>query len=115
MIEDLNLIITIQRNVTVVDQYGNHKNQPTDYYTCHASAGTGHAYVDSYSREDSTFVTVEDERNIIFEVRYCAALAGINSSDYQVVFNNDVYNIESVNMVNWKKRFIKIKCRRVPR
>ena len=33
--------ITIQRNETMIDKYGNHKSAWTDYFTCWASASKG--------------------------------------------------------------------------
>ena len=33
----LNVRIIFQKNETVVDRFGNHKNEWTDYYSCHAT------------------------------------------------------------------------------
>ena len=35
--------VTFQKNETVTDKYGNHKNAWTDYYTCFATIGGGRA------------------------------------------------------------------------
>ncbi|MBO5570904.1 MAG: phage head closure protein, partial [Clostridia bacterium] len=37
-IAGMRIRITIQKNATVVDKYGNHKSAWTDYFTCWASA-----------------------------------------------------------------------------
>ena len=108
MIEKLNEIITIRKNTVTVDQYGNHKNTWADYFTCHAYAST-------YIKEEESEVTTTDERSITFEVRYCTELTGITSTGYKVVFHGDNYNIESVDMMNWKRKTIRLKCRKEKR
>jgi SPP1 family predicted phage head-tail adaptor len=108
MIERLNEIITFQKNTVTVDQYGNHKNTWTDYYTCHA-------YADTYIKEEEVDVTTSDEQSITFEVRYCSKLAGITSTGYRVFFHDESYNIESVDMMNWKRKNIRLKCRKEKR
>ena len=35
----LNVRITFQRNETVTDKYGNHKNAWNDYFSCYATLG----------------------------------------------------------------------------
>lgn len=108
MIERLNEIITIQKNSVTTDQYGNHKNVWTDYFICHA-------YADTYLKEEEAEVTTSDERSITFEVRYCSELAGITSTGYRVLFHDENYNIESVDMMNWKRKTIRLKCRKEKR
>ncbi len=108
MIEKLNEMITVQKNTVAVDQYSNHKNTWTDWFTCHA-------YADTYLKEEDADVTTSDERSITFEARYCSELAGITSTGYRIVFHDENYNIESIDMMNWKRKTIRIKCRKVKR
>ena len=108
MIEKLNEIVTIQKNTVITDIYGNHKNAWIDYFTCHA-------YADTYVKEEEADVTTTDERSITFEVRYCSELAGITSTDYRIVFHGEPFNIESIDMMNWKRKTIRIKCRKEKR
>ncbi len=108
MIEKLNEMITIQQNSVVVDEYGNHKNTWTDYFTCHARAYT-------YSKYEKEDVTMTDERSITFEVRYCSELYRISSVKNRVVFHGEIYDIESIDMMNWDREKIHIACRKEER
>ncbi len=104
MIERMNERITIQRSTVSTDQYGNHKNTWSDCFTCWAYASTF-----NQDEKESAAVTV-DERGITFEIRYCSELASIDSTIYRVKFHNEIYNIESVDMMNWQRKSIKLKC-----
>lgn len=108
MIEKLSEIITIQKNTVTMDRYGNHKNVWDDYFTCHA-------YADTYIKDEDESVTTSDERGITFEVRYCSELAGITSIGYKVIFRGETFNIESVDMMNWNRKTIRLKCRKEKR
>ena len=108
MIERLNERIVIQKNAVVVDQYANRRNTWTDYYSCAC-------YADTFAKEEEGAVITEDKRTIIFEVRYCSTLREITSVGYRVLFHGDVYNIVSVDMMNWQRKVIKISCRKEER
>ena len=97
--------ITFQKNVAVVDKYRNHINTWKDYYTCHAYACTYQT-----DREDGNPVIREDQ-TISFEVRYCSELKELDSIHFRVLFHGDVYNIQSVDMMNYQHKSIKVKCK----
>ena len=98
----LNVKIIIQKNETVVDAIGNHKNTWTDFHTCFATvSGEGGSVV-----EDS---------DISFTVRYCKALADFDTTKARIVFDGSVYNIVSVDHMNFKKKCLKFKCEKVRR
>lgn len=105
MIERLNEKITIQQDSVVVDKYGNHKKAWTDYFSCRA-------YANTYVKEEEEGVVTTDERSITFEVRFCSELEGITSTGYRVLFHGETYNIESVDMMNWQRKMIHLKCRK---
>lgn len=109
MIEHLNERITIQKSTVATDRYGNHKKTWTDYFTCWAYANT----FDQAERE-SAAVTL-DERGITFEVRFCSELEPVDSVEYRAVFHDEIYNIESVDMMNWQRKAIKLRCRKAER
>ena len=109
MIEKLNERIVIQMDSVAMDQYGNRIPQWVDYYACSAYANT---YV---KEEDDESVTTTDERSIRFEVRYCSELRNITSTGYRVLFHGEAYNIESVDMMNWQKKMVHLKCRKEKR
>lgn len=105
MIEKMSERITIQKGGVIIDKFGNHVKDWIDYFSCWC-------YPNTYTKEEEKEkVRVLDERSIFFEVRYCSELAEIKSDTYRVIYHGDVYDIESVDMMNWQKKTIKLKCR----
>ena len=102
----LNERITVQRNETVTDRYGNHKAVWTEWFSCFA-------YADTYAKDESDGVMTVDERVITIEIRYCAALSEITSTKCRVLFRGVPYDVVSVDMMNYLKRSIRLKCRKV--
>jgi len=102
----MNVKITFQKNNTVTDSYGNHKNEWTDYFTCFAT-------VSGESGEEQSVVgeTVENTE-ISFTVRYCSAVSVITSTGYRIVFNDELYNIYGIDHFSYKKKAVKFKCRK---
>ena len=109
MIEKLSERIVIQTNSVSMDQYGNHVPQWVDYFSCSAYAST------FIKAENENSAVPTDERLITFEVRYCSELRNITSTGYRVLFHGEAYNIESVDMMNWQKKMIHLKCRKEKR
>ena len=103
-----NARITFQKNTVSVDKYQNHVNTWEDYFTCFAYANTYTA------QEEGNEITYEN-RSVTFETRYCPELAVITSTDYRIIFNNEVYNILSVDMMNYQNKEIHFTCRREKR
>ncbi|EJA5902359.1 TPA: phage head closure protein [Clostridioides difficile] len=105
----INVKITIQKNETVVDDIGNHKNNWTDYHTCFATiSGEG-------GSKKSVAGLIVDDSDISFTVRYCKALADLDITKYRVLFEDVLYNIVSVDHMNYKKKCLKLKCEKVRR
>ena len=100
--------ITIQKNESYTDKYKNHLHSWTDYFSCAAYAST---YV---ADEDGDEVSYE-ERSITFEVRYCPEIAAITSTGYRIAFRDEFYDIESVDLMNYQKKTVRIKARREKR
>lgn len=100
----LNVKITIQKNEVITDSIGNHRNTWTDFYSCFATvSGEG-------GTEKAVTGMIVDEPNISFSVRYCKRLSGIDSTKCRIVFDGDVYNIISIDHMNFKKKCLKFKC-----
>ena len=97
--------LTIQKNVVTVDEYKNHLNIWTDYFSCYTYASTFQS-----DREREEAVTSE-ERTISFEVRYCTELQDLDSTHYRVVFHGDQYDIQTVDFMNYHKKVIRIMCK----
>jgi len=100
--------VTFQKNETVTDKYGNHKNAWTDYYTCFATIG-GEGLASS--KEEQVAGTTVEDFSMTVTVRYCAKTAVITSTGYRIVFNGEFYNIENIDHLNYRKRALKFMCR----
>ncbi len=103
-----NVRITFQQNEVYSDRYKNRLQQWTDYFTCSAYAST-------YSEKEDGEAVISEEKSITFETRYCPELASVTSTGYRIVFNNENYNIQSVDMMNYQHRSIRFVCRREKR
>ena len=101
--------VTFQKNETVTDKYGNHKNDWTDYYTCCATIG-GEGLASS--KEEQVAGTTVEEDSMTVTVRYCQKSAAITSTGFRVVFMGELYNIENIDHMNFRKRSLKFTCRK---
>ncbi len=108
-IELLNTRIFISKNELVTDEIGNHKNTWNPYYTCYAtvSSETGSENTDAGTSVENTKVD--------FTIRWCKQTAAITSTHFRVQFGDDIYDITSVDHMNYKKKCIKLSCQKVRR
>lgn len=97
-ISGLRVRITIQKNETVVDKYGNHKSTWTDFFTCWASAVT--SGLSTSEKESAGHTTEADKLDIT--VRYSTETAAINSKQYRVLLAGRIYNILSIDEMGFK-------------
>ena len=97
-IAGLRVRITIQKNNTVTDKYGNHKSVWLDYFTCWATAVTSGL---SSSEDETTGHTVEADR-LDMTVRYSSETAAVNSKQYRVLLGGRIYNILSIDEMGFK-------------
>ena len=105
----LNIRITIQKNETLVDSIGNHKNVWSDYYSCYATvSGEG-------GSEKSVAGLIVDDSDISFTIRFCEKVKSLDSTKYRVIFKDEIYNIASIDHMNFKKKCLKLKCTKVVR
>ncbi len=105
----LNVKIAFQKNEVVVDAIGNHKNQWVDYYACHVTvSGEG-------GSEKAVAGLIVEDSDISFTVRYCKKAAEITTDGYRVKFGDALYNIVSIDHMNYKKKALKFKCEKVRR
>ena len=103
-ISGLRVRITIQKNETVVDKYGNHKSEWTDFFSCWASAVT--SGLSASERESAGHTTEADKLDII--VRYSTETAEVNSKQYRVLLAGRVYNILSIDEMGFKRNSRKL-------
>ena len=106
----MNERILIQKNEIVVDDIGNHTNAWTDYYSCHATVSGS-----SESAQKDAAGQIVDDSNISFTIRFCIKAAGIDIKGFRVMFLGEVYDIVAVDPMNYKKKCLKLKCKRARR
>ena len=97
--------ITFQQNTVTVDQFQNHTTFWTDYFSCYTYAST---YQQDQEKGNPV---ISKEQTITFEVRYCSELKVLDSIHFRVLFHGDVYNIQSVDMMNYQRKTIKVRCK----
>ncbi len=103
-IAGLRVRVTIQKNETVVDKYGNHKSEWKDYFTCWATAITSGL---SSSEGESAGHTVEADR-LDITVRYFTETAAVNSKQYRILLGERIYNILSIDEMGFKRNSRKL-------
>ena len=105
----LNVRVLFQKGVPVSDGVGNRTNVWEDYFSCYATvSGEGG------TENEAAGLTVE-HADCAFTVRWCAALDGVRSTGYRIVFRGELYNILSIDHLNYKRKALKFKCRKVRR
>ena len=105
----LNTRIEIQKSSVVTDKYGNHKNEWTPYYTCHATVSS------ESPKEETAAGVVVDSSKLDFTVRYCRQAAAVTSTGYRIVFGEELYNILGVDHMNFRNKAVKFLCQKASR
>ena len=105
----LNEKILFQKNSVVSDVIGNRKNVWEDYYSCFATIGG-----ESRNEKAEAGQTIDDV-GITFTVRYCSQLVDIVSTGFRILFRGEIYNILSVDHMNYKKKSLKFRCEKARR
>ena len=103
----LNVKITLQKSSVTVDNIGNHLTNWTDFYSCFATVSN-----EAPSENTSAGVLVDNSK-MNFTVRYCRKMAEVNSTNYRVMFDGEIYEILGVDHMNFKKKAVKLKCQKV--
>ena len=98
-IAGLRVRITIQKNETVTDQYGNHKSVWQDYFSCWATAVTSGL---SSREEEAAGHTVEADR-LDMTVRWSSETAAVDSKQYRILLGDRIYNILSIDEMGFHK------------
>ncbi|MDD4370425.1 MAG: phage head closure protein [Anaerostipes sp.] len=105
----LNVRVVFQKSTVVVDAIGNHKNEWTEVYSCYATVSG-----ENGKEATAAGITVDDS-DLSFSVRYCRKVAEINNTKYRVLFGEEIYNILSVDHMNYRNKSVKFKCQKVRR
>lgn len=105
----LNRIINVQKQTAVTDAIGNHLNTWAAYYTCYATVS---GETDTEAEKAGTTI---DDTKADFTLRWCAASAAISPTEYRVVMDGQIYDILSVDHMNYKHKSVKLWCRKARR
>ncbi len=101
--------VIFQKNEAVMDEYGNHKNSWTDYYSCFATIG---GEGQGGSKEEQTAGTTVETASMTVSIRYCKKAEDITTTGFRLMFRDELYNIESIDHMNFKKKSLKFTCRK---
>src|SRR5699024_229126 len=105
----LNVRITFQKNQVVSDEIGDRRNVWEDYYSCYATvSGEG------VNEKALGGLTVVDA-GTAFAVRCCRQTMGVAPDGFRVLFNGEIFNIISVDHMNYRNRRLKFRCEEVRR
>ena len=108
-VSDLNRKITFQNKAVEVDEIGNHRSIWSDYLSTSS-------YISFQGKGEEVFLGMEvDRSDISFTVRFQNRLKKINTSEYRILFEDEKYNIISIDFMNYKNRLVKFRCRKVSR
>lgn len=105
----LNERITIEKSKIEVDKIGNHKNVWSKYYSCYATISS------ESPQEETSSGAIWDESKIDFTIRYSKEVSVLSSTCYRVIFHNDIYEIEGIDHMNYRKKSLKLHCKRCER
>ena len=82
----LNERITFQRNVTITDRIGNHRNSWENDFSCFATVGgeSGRS-----GKETAVAGTTVEDADCTFTVRWCGQTANVGTTSHRILFNNE--------------------------
>ena len=98
-ISGLRVRITIQKNTTVVDKYGNHTSAWTDYFRCWATVVKS-----GKSAEETEHAgTTQEADRLDVTVRYSSETAAVNSKQYRILLQGHTYNIIAIDEMGFRR------------
>lgn len=89
--------ITIQKNVTETDRYGNHRSVWADHFSCWSSA------MGQTGDESEEASRTREKDRMDFTVRYCSETAEVTSKGYRILLDGRIYNITHVDDMGFRK------------
>ena len=103
--------ITIQKNETFVDENANHMSVWRDYFTCWATAANSDRSVEEKHNAAST----QEGSLMDITVRWCSETAVVNTKQYRVLLDGRIYDIRSIDEMEFGKRGRKLHTELVER
>ena len=108
----LNQRITFQQNTILTDHIGNHRNSWENDFSRYATVGGESG---RNGKETAVAGTVVEDTDISFTVRWCGQTANVGTTSHRIIFKDEIYNIVSIDHMNYKKKCIKFRCRKARR
>ena len=108
----LNQRITFQRNAVLTDPIGNHTGSWNDEFSCYATVGGESG---RNGKETAVAGTTVEDADCTFTVRWCGQTANVGTTSHRIIFKDEIYNIVSIDHMNYKKKCIKFRCRKARR
>lgn len=97
-IAGLRVRITLQKNETVTDGYGNHTSSWTDYFSCWATAvASGKS-----AEETHNAGTTQEADRLDFTVRWSSEIAAVNSKQYRILLDGRIFNILNIDDMGFR-------------
>lgn len=97
-------LVTIQQYVSGFDDIGNPSEEWQEYKTCYA-------YVNGLSgREYWEAAVVHGENTVEFVFRWKPFFDSINTKQYRLLFNGGIYDITSIDNIQFRNKTVKIKA-----
>ena len=110
-IAGLRVRITIQKNETVTDRYGNHTSSWEDFFTCWATATMSGKSAEETQKAAHT----EETDRLDITVRWSSETAAVNAKQYRVLLGERIYNIIAIDEMGFRHNSRKFFCQLVER
>lgn len=101
--------IVFQKQTVSVDTLGNRTNTWADYFTCYATVSRETSVA---SMEETTARTYNDVSRVCFTVRYSSETIAVTTTGYRIRHGSDLYDIEGVDHMSYKKQGLMFTCRK---
>ena len=96
--------ITIQKKTAVADEIGRISEKWSDFMAVHA-------YANRLSGQELIVAAANGQQDTVtFSARYCRALSELNSNDFRIVFMGRIFNILTVDNVQYLNVELKIRA-----
>ena len=99
--------ITFMETSIEQDEIGNDINSYEPVYSCACTVS------EETGREVDSVANTVDKVDVAFTVRYCLEVEGITSTAFRIKFRGNYYDIVSIDHMNYKKKCVKFRCRKV--
>lgn len=98
-IAGLRVRITIQKNQTATDKYGNRKSGWADYFSCWATVVRS----GKSAEETVSAGTTQEADRLDVTVRYSSETAAVNAKQYRILLQGRTYNIIAIDEMGFRR------------